>query len=116
MSFTYTQENGYRIPNLALPDTPTHKLGKWGQRRFAYLKAHKRIMFTHLHTSGALYEHIHEIDRTATTRHEQIVARMMQAQGVAEQLKAENQMMWLGKVNNICHQADEIIFRELIYT
>jgi len=93
----------------------SYEVGRFGRMRHRYLRNHKRILFTHLLTSGELYEHICDIDRTAQTRHEQIVAQMMQAQGVTEQLKAHDQMQWLCKVNNIRACADEIIHRELIY-
>lgn len=93
MNITYMQANGYCIPNLAAPNIPNQELGIWGQRRFIYLKTHKRILFTQLLTSGNLHDHLFEIDQTATTRHEQIVVQMMQSQGITEQLKEDNQML-----------------------
>jgi len=93
----------------------SYEIGRFGRARHRHLRNHRRIMFTHLLTSGELHEHLQEIDSTATTRHEQIVAQMMQVQGITEQLKAENQILWLGKVNNIRACADEIVHRELIY-
>lgn len=83
-------------------------------RRLDYLKKHKRIFYSNLLTSGKLAEHLHEIDVAAFERHETIVKQMMKAQGVTEQLKADDMMKWVGMVNNIRNCADEIIRNELI--
>ena len=112
---TYRWEGDYRIPNLTLPDEPEYHIGIWGQRRFDYLKKHKRALFSTLLMSGKLNEHLHKIDVSAFERWETIIEQMMKAQGVTEQLKAENAMLWVGKVNNIRACADEIIRSELIY-
>jgi len=114
---TYTEVNGYLIPDLALPDDglgDVH-IGIWGQRRLDYLKTHKRLLHMELLTTGKLRAHLHEIDVAASERKELIVKQMMEAQGVTEQMKADDMMLWLGKVNNIYACADEIIRSELIY-
>ena len=117
-AITYTEVNGYNIPDLTLPDDglggEVH-IGIWGQRRLDYLKKHKRLLYTNLLTSGKLRAHLHEIDVTAFERWELIIQQMMKAQGVTEQLKTENTMLWVGKVNNIRGCADEIVRSELIY-
>lgn len=115
MGGTYSQVGDYQIPNLILPDEPEYYIGIWGQRRLNYLKKHKRILYTNLLTSGKLSEHLHEIDVAAFERYELIVKQMMRAQGVTEQLKADDMMKWVGMVNNIRNCADEIIRNELIY-
>jgi hypothetical protein len=117
-AITYTGVNGYRIPDLELPDDGLGEkvyIGIWGQRRLDYLKKHKRVLYTNLLMSGKLRAHLHEIDVTASERWELMIAQMMKAQGVTEQLKAEDAMAWVGKVNNIRACADEIIRDELIY-
>jgi hypothetical protein len=117
-AITYTEVNGYKIPNLVMPDDGLGEevhIGIWGQRRLDYLKKHKRVLYTSLLTSGKLRAHLYEIDTTAFERKELIVKQMMKAQGVTEQLKAENAMLWVGKVNNIRACADEILRSELIY-
>ena len=117
-AITYSDVNGYKIPDLALPDDGLGEevhIGIWGQRRLDYLKKHKRLLYTNLLTSGKLRAHLHEIDTTAFERWELIIKQMMKVQGVTEQLKAENAMLWVGKVNNIRSCADEIIKSELIY-
>ena len=113
---TYRQENDYRIPNLTLPDEPEYEIGVWGRRRHEYLKNHRKGLFTILLTSGELNEHLHEIDISAHERKETIVTQMMKAQGITEKLKAKSQMKWIGLVNNIRASADEIIYKELIYS
>ena len=112
---TYRWEGDYKIPNLALPDEPEYEIGIWGQRRLSYLKKHKRAFYTTLLMSGKLNEHLHEIDISAFERWELIIKQMMKAQGVTEQMKANDAMLWVGKVNNIRACADEIIRSELIY-
>jgi hypothetical protein len=115
---TYRDVNGYQIPNLTLPEDGLGEeihIGVWGQRRLDYLKKHKRALYTNLLATGKLRAHLHEIDIAAHERREHIVNQMMETQGVTERLKAENQMLWVGKANNICACADEIIRNELIY-
>ena len=112
---TYSTVGDYQIPNLILPDEPEYHIGIWGQRRLDYLKKHKRGLYTNLLTSGKLNSHLHEIDETAFKQHELIVKQMMAAQGVTEQLKANDMMKWVSVVNNIRNRADEIIRNELIY-
>ena len=117
-AITYTEVNGYKIPDLALLDDGLGEevhIGIWGQRRLEYLKKHKRVLYSSLLMSGKLRAHLHEIDTTAYKRWELIIKQMINAQGVTEQLKAENGMLWVGKVNNIRACADEIIRSELIY-
>ncbi len=106
------------MSDLELPDDglPAEiHIGIWGQRRLDYLKKHKRILYLNLLTSGKLRTHLHEVDIAAFERWERIIQQMMQAQGVTEQLKAENAMLGVGKVNNIRNCADEIVRNELIY-
>jgi hypothetical protein len=115
---TYTDVNGYQIPNLSLPDDGLGEeihIGVWGQRRLDYLKQHRRVLYSELLTSGKLRTHLHEIDTTAHERRERMVRQMAEAQSVTERLKAENQMLWVRKMNNIYSSVDEIIHSELIY-
>lgn len=112
---TYRLVNGYRIPNLTLPDESEYHIGIWGQQRLDYLKSHKRVLYMNLLTSGKLNAHLHEIDVSACERRELIIRQMKEVQGVTEQLKAENAMKWVGMMGNISACADEIIRNELIY-
>jgi hypothetical protein len=112
---TYSAAGDYRIPNLVAPDEPEYHLGAWGRRRLAYLKTHRRVLYVDLLTSGRLAEHIREVDEAAHERWETIIRQMAAAQGVTKRLKAENQMLWVGKMNTIQACADEILQNELIY-
>ncbi len=118
IELTYSEANGFKIPNLALPDDGLGEeipIGIWGRRRLNYLKQHRRALYSELLTSGKLRAHLHEIDVTAHERRERLIKQMQEVQGVAEQLKAENQMLWVGKMNNICASVDESLRNELIY-
>ena len=112
---TYSVVGDYRLPNLIAPNEPEFRIGIWGQRRLTYLKEHKRVLYVNLLTSGKLAEHLHEIDIAAQKRWEIIIRQMAEAQGVNEQVKSENQMFWIGRMNNIRSCVTEIIQNELIY-
>ncbi|MCL2301511.1 MAG: TnpV protein [Firmicutes bacterium] len=115
-AITYTEVNGYFIPDLALPEQPEGDIGKYGRAQLAYLREHKSVLHMHMMTQGTLWEHLLEIQRTATERMELLTAQMMAAQGVTEDLKSRNQLLWVGKVSNIRACAEEIIREELINT
>lgn len=112
---TYSAYGDYSIPNLALPESSDYQIGIWGQRRLDYLKKHRRVFYINLLTSGKLAEHLREIESVAYARWETIIRQMAEAQGVTEQLKAENQMEWVGRMNSIHACANEIILTEMIY-
>jgi len=90
-------------------------IGIWGQRRLDYLKNHKWYLYLELLMSSKLWAHLHEIDVTTSKRWKWIIKQMMKAQGVTEQLKANDQLTWVRKANNIRACANEIIQNELIY-
>jgi len=114
-ALTYRMEGDYRVPNLAVPDEGPVVLGKYALLRKSYLKQHQRILFVNLLTGGTLNQHLMEIERTANGRMERMTAQMAAAQGVTEQLKASDQMAWVGGMNNIRHSAEEVILHDLIY-
>lgn len=113
---TYREENGYRLPNLLPPQEPEVRLGKYALLRQKFLKQHRRVTYTNLLTSGKLNAHLAEIEQTACARMEQITAQMAKTQGVTEELKAANQMKWVGLMNNIRQAAEETILNDLIYS
>ena len=115
MELTYTNQGGYRLPNLAVPEQPQVRLGKYALLRRSYLKEHRRILFTNLLTSGKLTEHLMEIEKAAQNRMEQVVKAMAAQEGVTEELKARDQMEWVRRMNAIRDSAEEVILRELIY-
>ena len=112
---TYSRVGDYNLPDLTLPEQEQSFVGKYGLLRKAYLKTHKKVIYTNLLTSGELHEHLVEIDKEANERLEMLVKQLAETQGVTEFLKADNQMAWVGAMNNIRQQAEEIIFKELIY-
>ena len=114
-ALTYRMEGDYSLPNLTIPEEPPVTLGKYALLRKNYLKQNRRVLYLNLLTAGTLNEHLTEIERTANERMELMTARMAAAQGVTEELKAADQMKWVGLMNNIRHSAEETILNELIY-
>lgn len=113
---TYTMQGGYRLPNLLPPQEPEMHLGKYALLRRTYLKQHRRVTYTNLLTSGKLNQHLMEIEQTAKTRIEQIMAQMAKAEGVTEELKARDQMKWVQMMNNLQNAAEKMVLAELIYS
>ena len=113
---TYTQQGDYLLPDLKLPDQPKVEIGIWGKRHLRYLKNHRPIIYTNLLTSCKLTAYLADIDKEANEMFERIVKQLAEKEGVNEQLKANDQMLWVRKMNNIRNQAMEIIDEELIYT
>ncbi|NBI67643.1 TnpV protein [Pseudoflavonifractor sp. 60] len=111
---TYHQEGDYFLPDLSLPETAP--VGTWGQRRRHYLKAQRRPLYNALLLSGKLNDHLIAVDAQAKAMFFQLVKRLAEQEGVAEQLKVENQMEWVGRINNIRDRATEIVHAELIFT
>ena len=114
MELTYRMENGYRLPNLDVPGAP--KVGKYGMLRRSYLKNHRSAYYTGMLLSGRLDAHLEKIDREATEMVERLTAQMAREQGVTEELKASDEMKWVGLMNNIQAAAEEATLAELIYT
>ena len=112
---TYRQVGDYFIPNLALPDTGSHQIGKYGRMRRSYLKEHRQILYTNYVVEGTLFEHLAEIDQDCNERMGNIVSAMAKQEGVTEALKAADQMEWVRRMNNIRSCAEEIVLTELVY-
>lgn len=113
---SYTLVGDYYLPDLTLPEEKQYDIGRFGLMRRHYLKEHRKGLFASLLTSGKLNEHLYEIDRTANQRLERLSQQMAKAEGVTEQLKAENQMLWIQRMANIRNRVEEIIREELIYS
>ena len=112
---TYTRSGDYWIPNLSLSQQETQPLGKYGRMRKAYLQEHRPVLWNSLILSEKLYPHLREIDETANRRLEQLMPELMRRSGVTEELKAADQMKWVGLMNNFRAAAEEQILQELIY-
>ena len=115
-SLNYKKTGDYQIPNLTLQNTQTQELGKYGRMRWTYLKEHRPILYNRLILSEKLYPHLAEIDQTANRRMEQLMDDLTKANGLTEQMKSENQMLWVQTMNNLKSQAEETILTELIYS
>jgi hypothetical protein len=102
-------------PDLELPEEETPRYSKYGRMRHTYLREHKKVYYTTLLFGGKLVAHLNEIDDTATARMELLTKQMAKSQGVNEAFKAQDQIAWVGAMNNIRNAAEEIILSELIY-
>ena len=112
---TYTQQGDYLLPDLKLPEQPKVEIGIWGKRHLRYITKHHPIRYTNLLTSCKLTAYLADIDKEATEMFDRLVKQVAEKEGVTEQLKAENQMLWVGQMNNIRNRVTEIINKEIIY-
>ena len=116
MGGTYARQGDYLLPCLFLPAEKENKpIGVWGQRHLHYLKQHRKVLYTNLLTNGRLNSYLADIDEQAEGMFLRLVKQMAEAAGVTEQLKADNQMEWVRRMNNIRNRAMEIVNNELIY-
>ena len=111
----YELQGDYYIPCLILPAEKEQPIGLWGQRHLRYLKEYRRATYITLFTSGRLNNYLADIDRQAQERMERLTEQMKRVQGITEQLKAENQMEWVARMNNIQACAREIVDKGMIY-
>ena len=113
---TYTMVGDYYYPDLMLPEeTRETQLGKYGQLRKHYLKEHKPMLYDRLLLAGKLDAHLYEIDQQAREQVEQIVRQRAESEGVNEQLKAEDELLWVGLMNQYQAAAEEQVMLELVY-
>ena len=116
MEVTYRMQEGFRLPNLMLPQEPSVHLGKYAELRRQYLKQYRRVLYTNLKTSGQLAAHLAEIEETAQRMVRQIVTQTARAEGVTEELKVADPQRWTGLMNNLRHSAEELVLNDLIYS
>ena len=112
----YELNGDYYFPVLTASETDSRPIGKWGRMHLAYLKEHKPGLYSHLILSGKLYRHLAELNDQAQARLEVIIRQMQRSEGVDERMKAQDQMLWVGRMNSIRERAEEIILAELIFT
>ena len=115
MEITYTNHEGFCLPDLTLPRKEDATFGRYGYLRLKYLKEHRSVLYINLLTSGELTQNLSEIYRQAREMLELLVKQMAQAQGIPEQLKVEDQMAWVGAMNNIRSAAEEVVMREVVF-
>jgi len=110
----YTLHGDYYFPDISVTDSHA-AIGHYGRMRKAYLEKHRPGLYTRLILSGKLYEHLAEIDDCCSNRKDRMIRQMADTEGVNEGLKAKNQLMWVGCMNNIQQRAEEILLYEVIY-
>lgn len=111
----YERQSDYYIPCLTLPAGEEKSIGIWGQRHKRYLKEHKRAIYTSLLTSCKLNSYLADIDEQAEKMFSRLVKQMAEREGVTEQLKAADQMLWVQRMNNIAAKARNVVNADLIY-
>ena len=111
----YELQGDYYLPCLKLPEERTTHIGVWGQRHLRYLKQYHKMRYYGLLTSGKLNSYLADIERKTEKMFSRLVKQLSEKEGVTETLKAENQMLWIQKMNSIRNSAMEIISNDLIY-
>ena len=111
----YELQGDYYIPCLVLDVEDAQPIGMWGRKYLRYLKAHRPVLHTTLLLSGKLNSHLVEIDNRATEMYDRLMKQLAEREGITEQLKAEDQMAWVHRMNNIRNRAEEIVVQELIF-
>ena len=106
---SYTQQGDYLLPDLRLPEQPKVEIGIWGKRHLRYIEQYHKCRYTNLLTSSKLTAYLADIDEQAEDMFFRIVKQLTEKEGVTEQLKADNQMLWVRKMNNIRNRATEIV-------
>lgn len=111
----YTLVGDYYIPDLKLPESETQPIGMWGRKHLKFIKEYRTIKYNILILRCELNSYLANINREAEEMLERLIEQMAKAEGITEQLKADNQMDWVGMMNNIRNRAEEIINQELIF-
>ena len=122
--YIYNEQNGlwyelqgdYYIPCLVLDEEETQPIGMWGRKYLRHIKEHRPVLHTTLLLSGKLNSHLAEIDNQAIEMFDRLVKQLAEKEDVTEQLKVQDQMAWVGAMNNIRNRAEEIVNAKIIYT
>ena len=115
MGGTYSKIGDYMLPDPLPPQEEAKAIGLWGQRHARYLKQHRRVLYMNLLTSGKLNSYLDDINEQAEEMFSRLAKQMADREGITEKLKAENSMLWIGRMNEIRARAREIVNAELIY-
>ncbi len=111
----YREENGYLVPDLALPEQTNYPIGKYGKMCLDYLKKHRRGTYTTLLTSCTLNQHLYDTDQEAKQQIELTLSQLVKERGITEELKAANPLLCVQEMNNAKHNAEELVLNEIIY-
>lgn len=114
MEITYSRYGDYYLPDLVLSEEEPATYGRFGRMRLKYLKEHRRATYINLKTSGQLTHHLNAIGRKANEMLRLLTEQMAQAQGITEQLKAKDQMAWVGAMNNIRSAAEDVVLCDIV--
>ena len=112
---TYTQQGDYLLPDLRLPEQPKVEIAIWGRRHERYIKKYHKLRYFNLLTSCKLVDYLADIDREAREMYNRLVEQIAERESVTEQLKSDNLLLWVRKMNNIRNQATEIVNNSIIY-
>ena len=112
---SYTLQGDYYLPDLALSDEEERSIGLWGQRHLIYIKQHRKVLYLNLLTSGKLNGYLADINKQAEDMLSRLVEQMAEREGVTEELKANRQMEWVARMNNIRSRATETVNHDIIY-
>ena len=111
----YELQGDYYLPCLKLPKEESRHIGVWGQRHLRYLKQHRKVLYSELMISGKLNDYLADLNEQAEEMFSRLVKQLAEKEGLTEALKAENQMLWVQKMNNIHNAAMEVVSNDLIY-
>lgn len=115
MSISYTKQGDYLLPNLILKEKDQFNIGKYGLLRLEYIKKYRLGLYFDLLVNDALNEYLHDIDTTVNKIVQELIKEFAEKDNINEELKANNEMIWISKMNNIKNTAEEIILKEYIY-
>ena len=115
MNISYTNKGDYLLPDLILEDKERFNIGKYGLLRLNYIKKEKLGLYFDLLVNDKLNEYLHNIDTTVMEKVQKLIKELAEKENITEELKSSNQMLWIGKMNNIKDIAEEIILKEYIY-
>ena len=115
MNISYTKQGDYLLPNLILKDKEQYNIGKYGLLKLNYIKKYKLGLYFDLLVNDNLNEYLHNIDTTIMEKVQKLIKELTEKENITEELKSNNQMLWIGKMNNIRNIVEEIVLKEYIY-
>lgn len=115
MNISYTKVGDYLLPDLKLEEKGQYNIGKYGLLKLEFLKENNKLLYMELLMKDNLNEYLHEIDELVRKKINELIIELTKKESINEQLKVNNQMLWIGKMNNIKNRAEEIILKDCIY-
>ena len=115
MNISYTKKGDYLLPDLILEDKERFNVGKYGLLRLNYIKKYKLGLYFDLLVNDKLNEYLHNIDTIVMEMVQKLIKELAEKENITEELKSSNQMLWIGKINNIKNMVEEIVLKEYIY-